>query len=837
MPTSRNLINNVVLRPFGKTDQPKIMIVGDVASNDDLLKQRMYSDMIGVEFKKMLHEAGIPVTECYVTLLCKHKIYRNDLDKLVYEKKTKIPEGYVPHQDKHVDPSFIKMIGQLQDEIKQVQPTLIIAVGRLPFWVLFGEDSIFKWRGSELRIQDSMDTTDLPIAPKLIPIYDPKTINRQWKWRSPTIVDLRRAAREAQSLEYHPDGMELIIRPSFDQAVKTLEWLIEQCENAVRRPHTPAPTQYRVMGYAPYLEPNAPHNGTVERTRRFPLAADIETIAGHIACVGIAWSHYQAIVIPIMCKDSLEGYWTLEEEVIISQLLETLLTHPGAGVVGQNWHYDSFIFAWERSFVPHHLDDTMTMQHVLYAGSQKSLDYISSIYCRKHIYWKDELDDYKKYPEDETTFWIYNGKDCLKTYEGWWVLRQLIEHSNMEEVYIFQMQLFDPLLAMMLQGIDQDRKAKEKLRIDLMNEIYNVEQEIFYLVDEELNLSSPQQLSRLFYKTFGVKPVFNRKSKNFTVDDNALKVIASRQPLLAPVTDLVSVYRTLNIFLNTFVNAPEDTDGKLRTTFKVNGTETFRFASSKNALHRGTNFQNVPTGDEAGDGGHVYPNIRRMFIPGIGYVLMDWDLEKADAQVVAWEADDDELKQIFREGLNLHAENAKSIFGVNNKHTYAMAKRGVHATNYLASVPALAAALGITRHEADRFQTNWFKAHPRILNWHDRLRDQLMTTRTVHNAFGYRRIYFDRIQDILKEAVAWIPQSTVACVINRALYNLYKNMPNDVDLLVQVHDSLVMRTPKQTYKSLIPKIQKEMEIIVPYPDPLVIAVNCKVGVNSWGELD
>jgi len=153
------------------------------------------------------------------------------------------------------------------------------------------------------------------------------------------------------------------------------------------------------------------------------------------------------------------------------------------------------------------------------------------------------------------------------------------------------------------------------------------------------------------------------------------------------------------------------------------------------------------------------PNVRKMFIPDPGMIIGDFDLAQADAQVVAWEANDEELKAIFRDpSADLHAENAKTIFGKLTDKYRKLAKAGVHATNYGSGARTLASALGITVHEAERFQRRWFEAHPGIKEWHQRTLHSLQTKRMVTNAFGFRRYYFDRIEGLLPEALAWVPQ-------------------------------------------------------------------------------
>jgi len=230
------------------------------------------------------------------------------------------------------------------------------------------------------------------------------------------------------------------------------------------------------------------------------------------------------------------------------------------------------------------------------------------------------------------------------------------------------------------------------------------------------------------------------------------------------------------------------------------------------------------------------PNIKKLFRPDPGYVICDCDIAQADARVVAWEANDDKLKEIFNDPTaDLHNENAKDIFGVVNKRTRPLAKAGVHATNYYCKARTLARTLGITVKEAEHFQSRWFAAHPGILDWHYRVENSLLTSREVRNAFGFRRFYFDRVQTILPEALAWIPQSTVALTINRGMLNLDKELP-EIEMLLQVHDSCAFQVKIEKLHGILPKIKQCLEVEVPYEDPLIMPVGIEVSTKTWGDV-
>jgi len=244
------------------------------------------------------------------------------------------------------------------------------------------------------------------------------------------------------------------------------------------------------------------------------------------------------------------------------------------------------------------------------------------------------------------------------------------------------------------------------------------------------------------------------------------------------------------------------------------------------------------------------PNVRKLFVPDTGFVLFDADLSGADAQVVAWEADDADLKNAFRKGMKIHAKNAEDIFGDEyrnaagertNKGTqkgklYDQCKRGVHATNYGASAFTLSRNPDIRWpiHRAEAFQRTWFKLHPGIHEWHRRTEAALHSGRTIRNQFGYRIIYFDRLDALLPQALAWGPQSTVAIVARRGALQLVRTFPF-IEVLMQVHDSLVFQVPFR-HADRHDEIRKALEIPIPYPDPLTIPWGLAKSDKSWGDI-
>ena len=168
-----------------------------------------------------------------------------------------------------------------------------------------------------------------------------------------------------------------------------------------------------------------------------PISVDIETRAGHLACIGFALDRESAFCIPLMCVERPEGYWSHMEETYLVGLMREVLTHPNAMCFGQNFIYDvQYIYRF-WFFVPTTWYDTMNAQHTLFPGTPKGLDYLASMYCEYYVYWKD---DGKLWDAStgEDQLWTYNCEDCWRTFEVMEQQQPLLKQMGLQSVWEFQ---------------------------------------------------------------------------------------------------------------------------------------------------------------------------------------------------------------------------------------------------------------------------------------------------------------------------------------------------------------------------------------------------------------
>lgn len=787
------------IRPVGPCPA-RIMIVGEAPGEQEVHKGEPFVGSSGMELSNMLREAGIMRSECFITNVVRFRPPANDIYNFIAKTKSAITGQHLLIRDKFVLPVVRDGIELLKREIELCRPNIIIAFGNVSLWALTGQWGITSWRGSIMQC-------DLPLTldyqPKVIPTYHPAAILRQWSWRNIGVHDLRRAKQQSSFQHVIRPEYNFIIRPDFNTVMLVLKQLYDQLQLGEKK-----------------------------------LSVDIETRAGHIACIGFAWTKTDALCIPLMCTERKDGYWPLQEEAQIVFAIYQIMTHKNLLTVGQNFSYDAQYIFRHWHFLPSAVRDTMLSQHSCFSNMQKSLDFLSSMYCEDHLYWKDEGKNWDE-KMDEDQLWTYNCKDAVITFEVDESEQSTIDKMGLRQVADFQQSLFFPVLTSMNKGIRIDTKKRAEFAMQLQDEIAAREQWFIDVLGAPLNPRSGPQMKSLFYDQLKLTPIKNRKTGSVSCDDEALQKLAEREPLVRPLVNKISEYRSLGVFFSTFVQAGLDTDGRMRCSFNIGGTETYRFSSSKNAFGSGLNLQNIPKGGE-GASGLELPNVRSLFIPDPGKTFFDIDLSSADLRIVTWESDEPDMKAMLKSGLDPYTEVAKEFY---NDQTITkkdprrqLFKSFCHGTNYLGTAEGLAGRLGMLVKDAERTQKWYFERFPKIKKWQDDLKDQVFKRRMVENVFGYRCYFFDRIEGtIFNQAAAWIPQSTVACLINRAYVKIHETLP-EVDVLLQVHDSLAGQFPTHLGDWMTNQIVAAAEIELPYPgDPLIIPVGVKTSTVSWGE--
>lgn len=809
------------MKTLGPIDAP-IAILVDYPSQQDFSSQAPLSDYAGSLFFDLLSRRGMLKSSCFVISLWERPLPSEpDALKKAYAeiystRKTCPGPGWEKEGDKWISPGLAARKKAVQAQLALVKPRLVLALGDLALWALTGNLGITKWRGSRL---------SSPGAPyQVLPTLNPRILPRD-----PTIshlfqIDLARAKALYEGTQV-PRNYQFALAPRYELACDLIDSLLRE----------------------------------VEQKGELRLALDIETRSGHMTCIGIAWSAVDAFCLPLITvNDDQPFYYTEEEEADLVYRLSKVLLHPDTLTIGQNMSYDCQYLWRHWGFTPKNVMDTMIGHHSIFSNMRKGLDFLSAMYAQDHVYWKEDIRDWDP-SIGEAQYWRYNCVDAVITWEIWPEIEASAREKGLDEHFSFQQQLFFPVLRMMNRGIRLDTSARAGLRDELLKAQFERQESLDYVAGHSLNPRSATQLSKFFYHDLGIPGVKNLTGDSLTTNSPAMALIAEREPALRPLCQLIVELRSIGVFLSTFIDARLDSDGRMRCSFSIAGPTTYRFSSSENAFGSGMNLQNIPVAEKAKIKSPTYiklPNIRKLFIPDPGNTFWDMDLDRADLQVVVWEADDGDMKIALRENLDMHCVNACIIFDLKGipydelreshpnykehrgrigEAARGKAKAGVHATNYGVGDRKLAQALGITVLEASRFRSRWFAAHPGVRKWHLRTEEQAGKRGFVENRFGARLYTLGRIN--LPELLGWLPQSTVAGVINRALINIDAEQQagySKTELLLQVHDSLAGQFPTKDKEKELALLRRCGSIVIPYEDPLVIPVGIKTSEVSWG---
>jgi DNA polymerase-1 len=642
-----------------------------------------------------------------------------------------------------------------------------------------------------------------------------------------------------KTYENKPDW-KFIVRPSLDVAINTLQKL--RCEAEV-----------------------SPNEVWID--------FDIETRYGHIDCIGLSWSRTEAICIPLIARGKPEGYWSAEEEAHVVYQIYKLLSHKNVRVRWQNGLYDAQYVQRHWHFIPHGGQDTMITQHSLFCALPKGLGFIASMYCDWYVYWKDEGKIASDVPEEQR--WTYNLQDCIYTRESGEVLLRAASAMKLGEVDKVQQSLFMPVLKAMITGVRIDPATKNQMALDIQEELSHREAFLYNILGHTINPASPKQMQALFYDDLKQPIIYKRVVANGktvmnpTCDDEALTKLAAKEPLIRPICNAIADIRTLHKFYGDFVMMPLDQDGRMRCSFNIAGDAggksapySYRLSSSKNPFGSGGNLQTIPSekskssGKAAARGSMDFrlPNIKSMYVPDKGFTFFDMDLDRADLQIVVRESGEADWIAALKQGVDMHLLNAFIIAKKEPppaeelveshprypdhrgplKHAREFAKVFAHATNYGGGAKTVAAHTGRTVQEIDAAQRYWFGAHPGIKQWHERTFDQINRHRFVENKWGYKWFIFDRLEAMLPEALAWVPQSTVGILINKIWASFYENIP-ELQVLLQVHDSLAGQFPTHRSAHILPLMEQHSKIVIPYDDPLIIPTGVKTSTVSWGD--
>jgi len=519
--------------------------------------------------------------------------------------------------------------------------------------------------------------------------------------------------------------------------------------------------------------------------------------------------------------------------------LRALLADPEVAKVGQNIKYDLVVLRGAGGEIGGIRFDTSLASYCLDPGKREhALDIlVMDRLGRKLTSYEDVCGSgasqisFAEVPLDQAL--QYAGEDADYTLRLAEVLeRELRQHAMLELLERIEVPLVPVLADMEMTGIGLDLAFFEKLQERISRELRLVEEEIQKVAGEEVNLRSVPQLRELLFERLEL-PVLKRTKTGPSTDESVLTELAARGH---QIPRLILEYRELDKLNSTYVSVlpglvNPDT-GRVHTSFNQTIAATGRLSSSE------PNLQNIPIRSVLGR------EIRKGFVAEEDWTFLGADYSQVELRILAHLSGDPAFVRAFREGRDIHRETAARIFGVKpedvNGGMRDRAKTINFATIYGQGPAALAAQLGISRREAERFIEGYFERFAGVKTYLERMKEEAREKGYVETLSGRRR-YIPEIRSRNpgvrgfgeRTATNSPIQGSAADLIKLAMIRLHDELdPARTRMLVQVHDELLFEVREGAVEEAREVVRAAMEGAMTLDVPLRV----EIGVGrTWYE--
>ena len=415
--------------------------------------------------------------------------------------------------------------------------------------------------------------------------------------------------------------------------------------------------------------------------------------------------------------------------------------------------------------------------------------------------------------------------DAAACAEAMWHLRPALtaelEKNGMAQLY-FDMEL--PLCAVLYRmenrGIAIDKEQLAQFGTMLAQRIADCEKLIYSYSEETFNINSTKQLGELLFEKLGLPPVKKTKT-GYSTNAEVLEKLKAQHPIIPAIMD----YRMLTKLKSTYADglmAVIGADGRIHTTFQNLVTATGRLSSTD------PNLQNIPVRTDLG------AEIRKMFIPKPGHVLVDADYSQIELRVLAHIADDPVMRNAFVSGLDVHTVTAAQVFGIAPEQVTGLQRRHAKAVNfgivYGISEFSLAEDIGVSRWEAKDYIDSYLAHYSGVRDYMKQVVIDAREQGYTATMYGRKRYIpelkssnFNIRSGAERIALNTPIQGTAADLIKLAMIrveNALNSQYPEAKLLLQVHDELIVECPETLATAVAELVSREMQNVAQLSVPL-----------------
>ena len=581
-----------------------------------------------------------------------------------------------------------------------------------------------------------------------------------------------------------------------------------------------------------------------EASKAKTIAIDTETTGldymdTDLVGISLSYKAGEAYYIPIKHLDDTVNQ--LHQDLVLD-ILRPILETSKNKIIGQNIKFDRNVLAKYGIRISSIKNDTMMMSYVLDASATRhNLDALSSYYLN---YKTSTFEDvagkgvkqvtFDQVPINEATHYAAEDADItLRLYEE---LNPKLETEDSlkklnEEIEI---PLIEVLSEMEQNGAILNSKILKSQSKDLENRIKKLEKKAYDIAGEEFNLGSTKQLREIFFEKLNYRVIKKTPGGQPSTDEKVLAELAEEYELPKVLLEHRTLSKLKSTYTDKLPGQISASTGKVHTSFHQAVTTTGRLSSSD------PNLQNIPIRTEDGR------RIRQAFEPSKGHRFISADYSQIELRIMAHVSKDIGLLQAFQEGEDVHSKTASEVFGVDIDNVTADLRRNAKAINfgliYGISAFGLGKQLGISRNLAAEYMAMYFEKYPGVKEYMESTKEFASQNGYVETLFG-RRLYLRDInasnamrrQASERAAINAPVQGTAADIMKIAMIKTHKAIKTEeieAKLILQVHDELILDTPKKEIDSVIAILTDSMMGAANLDVPLEIDVG--IGDN-WDQ--
>ena len=512
-------------------------------------------------------------------------------------------------------------------------------------------------------------------------------------------------------------------------------------------------------------------------------------------------------------------------------IFKPLYENPKILKIGQNIKYDLEVLRNYGVELKGALWDTMIAHYLIQPELRHNMDYMAETLLNYKTIHIDELIGPKGKNQKSmrdlppTLVYEYACEDADVTLKLKNVLEPKLKESGVEHLfYDIEMPLVPVLAEMEMNGVCIDTDSLNETSKIFTNRMQELEQRIYELAGEQFNIASPKQVGDIL---FGKMKIIDKPKKTktgqFVTNEEVLMQLKHKSEIVEDILNHRGLKKLLGTYIDALPKLINPRTGHIHTSFNQTITATGRLSSSD------PNLQNIPIRGEDGK------EIRKAFIPEPGCLFFSADYSQIELRVMAHLSQDENMMNVFREGKDLHAATAATIYkkDINevSRDERTKSKRANFGIIYGITVFGLAERLDISRDEAKQLIDGFFQTFPQVHQYMEASKQKAREKGYAETVFHRRRYLPDinshnaTVRNFAERNAINAPiQGSAADIIKVAMiriFNRFKAEGIRSKMILQVHDELNFSVYPEEKEIVERIVIEEMQNAFPLSVPLV----------------